>query len=102
MIRFKTKDYNIEFGLFYKAPSSKEVEEVLPIQKLESQTIVQDRHVALKKGTYILRWNNSYSLMRSKELSFTLLTETPIEMERDTKNDTPKPERVKKSKKEHH
>ena len=46
--RFRTKDYNIGFGLRYEG--EKERAEIKSVEKVESQVIVQDQYIADKPG----------------------------------------------------
>ncbi|KAF8774712.1 SEC14-like protein 4 isoform X2 [Argiope bruennichi] len=77
---FKTKDYNIRFGLFYKKDEKSKQEEILPVDNVDCQVIPEENEfICEKTGIYILHWDNSYSWMTAKQLLYKAEVEDPNE-----------------------
>jgi len=69
---FHTREYDIGFGLFYEADDGKQTA-VIPVTRYNShQQKVTGWFKAPQSGTYVLHWDNKYSLMRGKELCYKL------------------------------
>jgi len=67
---FKTKSYDIGFGLFYEYSPDKR-EEIIPIARLDShKEMVVGIYSTTKAGVHVLHWDNTYSMSRSKDLSY--------------------------------
>lgn len=77
--RFSTKDFNISFGIFYKeSPTSTTVVEIAKVAVFESQTAPVIGTIDVeKKGVYLLKWDNSASMLRSKYLIYSFDIELP-------------------------
>jgi len=72
---FHTRDYDIAFGVFYEADDKKQ-SLVMPVAKYNSHhQKVTGSFKAPQSGTYILHWDNKYSMMRGKDLSYKLMVE---------------------------
>ena len=73
---FVTANYDIGFGLgFIPEPSSPEEQateiELLPVTRRDcSVDVVMGNHQYYTKGTYLLKFDNSYSLLRSKDVYY--------------------------------
>lgn len=75
---FHTRDYDIGFGLFYEADDGKQ-SLVIPITRCNAhQQKVSGSFKAPQSGTYILHWDNKYSMMRGKDLSYKLTVEAAM------------------------
>ncbi|GFV34497.1 SEC14-like protein 2 [Trichonephila clavipes] len=75
---FRTKDYNIRFGLFYKTDKKSRQEEILPVENVDCQVIPEENEfVCEKTGIYMLYFDNSYSWMTAKQLFYKVETENP-------------------------
>ncbi|XP_054716216.1 SEC14-like protein 2 isoform X2 [Uloborus diversus] len=78
---FQTKDYNIKFGLFYKPPGatkSRPAEEIIPVESVDCQVVPEENDLICEKiGTYILRFDNSYSWLTAKQLLYKVEVEEP-------------------------
>lgn len=67
---FKTKDYDISFGVFYRDANNKETAHI-ESTRVNSQTkTITGTLLVDKPGLYILRWDNSYSWTRGKDLLY--------------------------------
>jgi len=72
---FTTCDYDISFGLVYENDEGKQFD-VLPVVRYQSQNQkVTGLYNVLKSGNYILNWDNNYSLLRAKDLSYKIYVE---------------------------
>jgi hypothetical protein len=72
---FTTRDYDISYGVLYENDDGKQFE-VVPTTRCNSQhQKIVGTFTAPQSGTYVLHWDNSYSLMRSKELSYKISVE---------------------------
>ncbi|GIY66361.1 hypothetical protein CDAR_22502 [Caerostris darwini] len=79
---FKTKDYNIRFGLYYKKDEKSKQEAVLPIENVDCQVIPEEgEYICENAGTYILFFDNSYSWMTAKQLLYKVEVEDPNTVE---------------------
>ncbi|XP_035223715.1 SEC14-like protein 2 isoform X3 [Stegodyphus dumicola] len=76
---FKTKEYNIRFGLFFKPNGKKShTEEIIPIGSVDCQVLPEENElICEKEGTYILHFDNSYSWLTAKQLMYKVETEAP-------------------------
>jgi hypothetical protein len=77
---FKTKGYDIEFGLKYKDADGTTVDEI-PIERFDSHTrIINGAFLVEKTGIYILYWSNYYSYLRGKDLGYLYTINVPIDV----------------------
>jgi len=68
---FKTKGYDIGYGLYYKETKNSEEIVLIEVSRVKSHLItINGFHPFNKPGIYILRFDNSYSKWNSKELSY--------------------------------
>ena len=73
---FSTVGYDLEFGVFWKAKdagklSASEMEVVQENERVSSHLCNQIGGVTCSKpGTYVLRWSNTFSWTRSKQLRY--------------------------------
>ncbi|KAG8176995.1 hypothetical protein JTE90_006424 [Oedothorax gibbosus] len=73
---FSTNGKNIRFGLFLKRNNG-QLEEVIPVENIECQVIPEENEfVCHKTGTYLLHFDNSYSWLTSKQISYKVEVET--------------------------
>ncbi|CAL1534398.1 unnamed protein product [Lymnaea stagnalis] len=73
--QFKTDGFDVGFGVFRrtedKRQKANEMEHVLPSQRVNSHMVPEDGMVQCKHpGTYIVRFDNTYSWARSKKLYY--------------------------------
>lgn len=65
---FRTKDYNIRFGLFYRHKKN-QLEELMPLESVDCQVLPEENDfVCERAGTYVLQFDNSYSWLTAKAL----------------------------------
>ncbi|KAK7087548.1 SEC14-like protein 2 [Littorina saxatilis] len=86
--QFKTDGFDIGFGVFRKTGEGRqkagEMDVVLPSDRVNSHLIPEDGSVTCKEtGTYVLRFDNTYSWTRSKKIFYLMEvlepdTEAPI------------------------
>jgi hypothetical protein len=70
---FATDSYDIMFGVSFESGEgeSKKEEVLLPSQRYESHAdVIHGGHVSPGAGAYLLRFDNSYSILRSKTLYY--------------------------------
>ncbi|XP_036908407.1 SEC14-like protein 4 [Sturnira hondurensis] len=76
--QFTSDGADIGFGVFLKTKQGEkqrvgEMTEVLPSQRYNAQLVPEDGSLTcLKAGVYVLRFDNTYSLMHSKKVSYTV------------------------------
>ncbi|XP_064434748.1 SEC14-like protein 4 isoform X1 [Mirounga angustirostris] len=76
--QFASEGADIGFGVFLKTKMSEwqragELVEVLPIQRYKAHVVPEDGSLTcLKAGVYVLRFDNTYSLMHTKKVSYTV------------------------------
>jgi len=72
---FHTRDYDISFGLLYESEEGKQFE-VVPLTRYNAhKERVTGAFQAPKSGTYLLYWDNSYSVLRAKDLTYKVYVE---------------------------
>lgn len=78
---FSTKSHDIGFGVFYSPDGeAKNRETVVGSERFNAhESTVQGHLVAKRAGTYILQWDNSYSYMKSKALTYQIFISPPSE-----------------------
>jgi len=78
---FTTKSYDIGFAVFYSEDAdSKNREAVVGLERLNAHTGAIQGHILVNKtGSYILHWDNTYSLMKSKSLTYQVFVSAPSE-----------------------
>eukprot|EP00054_Salpingoeca_dolichothecata_P017477 m.104852 g.104852 ORF g.104852 m.104852 type:complete len:402 (-) comp22464_c0_seq3:86-1291(-) len=88
---FMTKSYDIAYGLFWKPLDVEgkihkgEMEEILNSQRVDSNlTPESGLHECTKSGKYVLRFDNTYSWTRAKEVQYTFEVLPPAETELPT------------------
>jgi len=74
---FSTVSYNIQFGIVYE--NGENVEESVPLQKVESHESSQSGSLTCKKGKYHIKWDNTHSMLRAKTLKFQIHVQDPAE-----------------------
>lgn len=80
---FVTVNYDIGFGLgFLPEPTNPDEEateiELLPVTRRDcSVDVVMGNHQYHSKGTYLLKFDNSYSLLRSKDVYYKVYYHKP-------------------------
>jgi len=75
---FATRDYDVSFSLSYENEDGKQFE-MIPTKRYNSHHQKIAGHFrAPQSGTYILDWDNSYSYMRGKELTYKILVEAAL------------------------
>jgi len=73
---FRTKDYDIAFGLLHSDSKDAPTSEIIKIEKVSSNTTtISGAHRVEKPGLYHLVWDNSSSWTRSKEMELILSVE---------------------------
>ncbi|XP_027980493.1 SEC14-like protein 4 [Eumetopias jubatus] len=77
--QFASEGADIGFGVFLKTTKMSERQragemvEVLPIQRYKAHVVPEDGSLTcLKAGVYVLRFDNTYSLMYTKKVSYTV------------------------------
>ncbi|XP_077730448.1 SEC14-like protein 4 isoform X1 [Canis aureus] len=76
--QFASDGADIGFGVFLKTKTSErewagEMVEVLPIQRYKAHMVPEDGSLTcLNIGVYVLRFDNTYSLMHTKKVSYTV------------------------------
>ncbi|KAG8176996.1 hypothetical protein JTE90_006425 [Oedothorax gibbosus] len=76
---FMTKEYNIKFGLFLKEKSGK-LKELVAVESVDCQVIPEESEFLCEKaGTYVLHFDNSYSWMTAKQLTYKVDVQSPDE-----------------------
>ncbi|ELR15902.1 CRAL/TRIO domain containing protein [Acanthamoeba castellanii str. Neff] len=78
---FSTKSHDIGFGVFYSPDGeAKNRETVVGSERFNAhESTVQGHLVAKRAGTYILQWDNTYSYMKSKALTYQIFISPPSE-----------------------
>jgi len=75
--QFMTDDNDIGFGVFKKTAEERQnkgdMEEVVPTDRVNSHMVPEDGSVICKEpGTYVIRFDNTYSWVRSKKVQYLL------------------------------
>jgi hypothetical protein len=76
----KTDSHDVGCGLFYQGSSNlkKEVEVILPVERADCSLSPEESHYLCgKEGTYILKFDNSHSLIRSKKIVYYVYVQEP-------------------------
>jgi len=77
-LEFRTKDYDIDFGIFYSGENPQFQESnlsIIPNEKVQSQISPIIKVVKIEKaGYYHLVWDNTFSWTKSKDLEYILET----------------------------
>eukprot|EP01135_Chromosphaera_perkinsii_P007225 Nk52_evm33s745 gene=Nk52_evmTU33s745 len=80
---FSTEDYDIYFGLSFETTGKEEgsppvVTPILPSFRCDSHLhVISGSHTAGTDGVYLLQFDNSYSVLRSKTLYYRVFTSKP-------------------------
>lgn len=78
---FQTEDYDIGFGVYCK-PEDGEQKELIPIQRVNCHLVPEDGMVVCDTaGTYILKFDNSFSWCRRKRLMYRVEVMPPTKKE---------------------
>jgi len=93
---FMTEEYDIGFGVNYEETDG-EVQTLIEVERCSSQEQKLEGHlVAEKTGTYVLIWDNSYSMFTKKILKYQVFLYRPEETEtKDEKDDAPEEQHSK-------
>ncbi|KAI7793634.1 SEC14-like protein 2 [Triplophysa rosa] len=76
--QFASEGSDIGFGLFLKTKGNdtkkrEDVQEIIPIQRYNSHLVPEDgSHTCEDAGIYVVRFDNTYSVIHSKKISFTV------------------------------
>lgn len=77
MWQFSTADYDIGFGLDFEkreADGTTVLQPILPIMRVQSHaTVAEGRHECTWDGAWLLKFDNSYSMVRSKTVYYRVL-----------------------------
>jgi len=96
---FTTEHHNIAFSVFYQETTDAEKVYLRDLQKHDShQEVIQDTIEVEKPGIYTFHWDNTFSILRSKQLTYFLLVTVPADEQ--TENKEQKVKRKKKKKKD--
>lgn len=80
---FETKGYDINFGIDAK-DERMNLTELMPMTRVESQNMSEQGKVEIKEPSLItLKWDNSYSWMTNKTLSYTITLTIPAPTKSD-------------------
>jgi hypothetical protein len=70
---FMSTDHDISYGWYLKSEDGKKDVEVVPVQRTKSHIIPESGvHVCESPGDYVLKFENSYSWTRSKEIFYSV------------------------------
>jgi len=77
---FKTKNKDIKFGVFLKSTQGKTKDSpIVPMTRYSShKQIVAGFHTVENVGTYLLRWDNTYSNLYSKTVEYSIFVDGKI------------------------
>jgi hypothetical protein len=93
---FRSTGYDIGFVVTREDLGAESMPvEVHPYSRCDPDRLIQGRIVAETPGYYTLEWDNSYSMMRTKSLSYQVYVDEPLE----TAENTNKKKKKKKKKK---
>lgn len=70
---FKTEDYDIGFGVYYKKEEQKsgKMMEIIAMDKRESHLLPEDGfYTCMENGTYVVKFDNAYSWTKNKKLHY--------------------------------
>eukprot|EP00048_Salpingoeca_helianthica_P002385 m.56883 g.56883 ORF g.56883 m.56883 type:complete len:420 (-) comp12067_c0_seq3:184-1443(-) len=77
MWQYSTADYDIGFGLDFEkkeADGTMVLQPILPIMRVQaSTTVAEGRHESTWEGAWLLKFDNSYSMLRSKTVYYRVL-----------------------------
>lgn len=80
---FETKGYDINFGIEAK-DDQKQLTQLLPMSRVESQNMSEQGKVEIKEPSLVtLKWDNTYSWMTNKTLSYTITLTIPAPTKSD-------------------
>lgn len=73
--QFTTEGYDLGFGVYKKTKDEKQhvknMITIVPTQRVDSHLVPEDGSVSVKEaGTYVVRFDNTYSYIRSKTISY--------------------------------
>lgn len=74
--QFVTEDYDIGFGLDFETLGAEgmDVRQILPVMRCAADTvIVTGSHTSEEKGNWLLVFDNSYSILRSKTVYYRII-----------------------------
>lgn len=81
---FWTESHDIGFGISYQ-PADGKPEQIIADTRINCQQVPEDGiHKCVKPGTYIVKFDNSYSWMNSKHLSYSIELVDMSEIDSDT------------------
>ncbi|XP_072034161.1 SEC14-like protein 4 [Amphiura filiformis] len=81
---FRTKHYDLGFSV-WKQNDDGSIDEILEKQRYNCQMVPEDGHITLEQpGTYFVKFDNSYSRLRGKHLSYCIELINPGENLEDT------------------
>ncbi|XP_023213630.1 retinal-binding protein-like, partial [Centruroides sculpturatus] len=68
---FKTENHDIGFGLFYKSNEHMHQEELIPIDRVNCHLVPETGSwFCENEGIYMLKFDNTFSLLRSKKIRY--------------------------------
>lgn len=75
---FRTKSDNVTFGIFLEENGSEPPKDVVPLVKCESHIVPETGEVICEKiGRYIIRFDNTYSWIKSKTVFYSVVIIPP-------------------------
>lgn len=83
---FKTEEHDIGFGVYYKSPDdvrkhihTSDLEEVFPMMRRDCHMIPEQGSLTCERlGTYVMKFDNSYSWTRSKKIYYDIELTQPL------------------------
>ncbi|XP_077996184.1 SEC14-like protein 2 [Glandiceps talaboti] len=70
---FQTEGSDVNFGIFKKDGGEKALTTIVPMSRCKSNIIVEDGQVKVDDpGTYVVRFDNSYSWVKSKKIKYAI------------------------------
>lgn len=68
---FKTENHDIGFGLYYALDESKNLQELIPVERVNCHLVPETGSWYCEdEGTYILKFDNTFSMLRSKKIRY--------------------------------
>lgn len=72
--KFKTDNHDISFQLSFKDDASNEETTMIPLKRVDSNKKIQEgSKTAIRKGTFVLTFDNRYSYTKSKSLKYKIV-----------------------------